>query len=253
MTKTVKALIMINVFVFLFVNVFKAFSIKVIYLFGMAPQLVLKKFMIWQFITYMFVHVDFWHLFINMLMLWFFGPAIEQAWGRNRFLTFYFFTGIGAALCSLVLSYNSIIIGASGAIFGLLVAYAMMFPETIILVFFILPMKIKYAVFLFAGIELWMVSQSPGDGIAHFAHLGGALFGYLYLKSGWLRRQLAYISIDSFKDWRSSKNKQRQQLSQEEFNRRVDIILDKISKHGMDSLTKEERRILDKRSKMSNQ
>jgi len=247
MTKTVKMLIIINVAVFILINFFRAYSL--IFIFGMVPQLVLKRFMIWQLVTYMFIHVELWHLLINMLMLWFFGPAIEQVWGRNRFLFYYFFTGIGAALCSFIFSFHSSIIGASGAIFGLLVAYAVMFPETIVLVFFLIPMKIKYAVLFFAGINFLGAIQTSGGGIAYFAHLGGALFGYLYLKSEWLRRKLSYLSIDDFKNWWLRKNIYRQQMSQEKFNREVDRILDKISKQGMNSLTREEKKILEKKSK----
>jgi membrane associated rhomboid family serine protease len=216
----------------------------------MVPRLVLEKFMIWQLFTYMFVHIELWHLLINMLMLWFFGPALEQAWGRKRFLTYYLFTGFGGAVCSFIFSFNSPIIGASAAIFGLLVAYAIMYPETIILLFFIFPMKIKYAVLIFAGIDLWGAWQGSPGGIAHFAHLGGALFGYLYLKSEWIRRSLSYLSIGSFKEWWSQKEKRQQEFYREEFNKEVDRILDKISKQGMKSLTKRERKILERKSKL---
>jgi membrane associated rhomboid family serine protease len=249
MTSAVKTLIIINVAVFVLINLFRAYSL--IYIFGMVPQLVLKKFMIWQLVTYMFVHVQLWHLLVNMLMLWFFGPAIEQAWGRNRFLFYYFFTGIGAALCSFIFAFDHSIIGASGAIFGLLVAYAIMFPETIILVFFLFPMKIKHAIILFAAIN-FLGAMQPSGGIAYFAHLGGALFGYLYLKSEWVRRRLSYLSLANLKEWWIEKDSNRRQSRQEEFNKEVDRILDKISKQGMKSLTRAEKEILDKKSKIKN-
>ena len=139
MSKTVKNLIIANVFIFLLASVWSGFPVS---LFAMVPRLVFSKLMIWQLVTYMFIHLDLWHLAVNMLMLWFFGPAIEAIWGRKQFLIYYFFTGIGAALCSSIFSFNSPIVGASGAIFGILVAYALTYPDNMILLFFFL---IRYA------------------------------------------------------------------------------------------------------------
>jgi len=195
----------------------------------------------------MFLHAGLWHLVVNMLMLWFFAPALENAWGRNRFLSYYFFTGIGAGLCSFVMAFRSTIpvIGASGAIFGLLVAYMIMFPETVILLFFIFPMKIRQAVLLLAGINLLGALSSPNAGIAYFAHLGGGLFGYLYLKSEWLRRQFSH----GLGKYKRKEVVGGQQLKDAELDRKVDVILDKVSKYGMNSLSKKEREILELKSK----
>ena len=122
-----------------------------------------------------------------MFVLWMFGPEVESVLGTRRFTRFYFICGIGAALCS-VLFYPpyTLIMGASGAIFGLMVAFGMLFPERVItlLLFFVLPvnMKAKHLVLVFAGIELlFVISNVRGDFVAHFAHLGGALCGYLYM------------------------------------------------------------------------
>jgi len=248
-TRTIKALVIINVTVFLFVHIFRAFPWLLV--FGMVPRLVLSKFMIWQLATYMFVHADLWHLAVNMLMLWFFGPAIESAWGRKQFLFYYFFTGIGAGLCSLIFSFNSYapIIGASGAIFGILAAYAVMFPEHIILLFFVFPMKMKHAVLVLAGMNLLGAISSSGSGIAYFAHLGGALFGYIYLKSEWFKMTISRLNWDYLKLWKTKRDVQRKELDQKNLNQAADAILDKISKYGMDSLTSRERKILELRSK----
>lgn len=243
MSKTVKNLIIINVFVFLLANVWSEFPTG---LFAMVPSLVFSKLMIWQLVTYMFVHLDLWHLVVNMLMLWFFGPAIEAAWGRRQFLTYYFFTGIGAALCSFIFSFNSPIIGASGAIFGILVAYAITYPDHMILLFFFFPMPMKQAVFVLAGINLLGAISASGSGIAYVAHLGGGLFGYLYLKSETLRRQVLCLDFNKLKTWFKAPSKPKGPKS---FDDRVDEILDKISKQGMASLTKEEIEILDRRSR----
>ncbi|MCQ9208215.1 MAG: rhomboid family intramembrane serine protease, partial [Omnitrophica bacterium] len=204
-------------------------------------------------VSYMFLHVGLWHLVMNMLMLWFFGPAIESAWGKRQFLFYYFFTGVGAGLCSFVMSFRSAVpvIGASGAIFGILVAYALMFPETVILLFFVFPMKIKHAVLLLAGMNLLGAFSSPGAGIAYFAHLGGGLFGYLYLRSEWIKRQISYRMPGSFSLGRRRNKIDIKEATRSELDQKVDRVLDKISKHGIDSLTKKEREILELKSKKS--
>lgn len=219
-------------------------------MFGLAPRYVFSKFMVWQLVTYLFVHAGLFHLLINMLMLWFFAPAIEQAWGRKKFLIYYFFTGIGAGLCSFITSPHSPIpiVGASGAIFGILVAYAVMFPETTVLFLFIFPMKIKYAIFILGAINLLGAVSEPGSGIAYFAHLGGGLFGYLYLKSRWLQGILfkGPYHLSSF--WQKRKDKASYQRKRD-FESEVNRILDKVSREGLDSLTERERKILQRKSR----
>jgi membrane associated rhomboid family serine protease len=148
---------------------------------------------LWQVVSYMFLHGNFFHLAFNMLALWMFGSELEYLWGPRRFLTYYFFTGIGAGLTNAVFEPNSMlpIVGASGAIYGLLLAFGMFFPNRPILIWFLFPMPAKYFVILFGAIEFF-ASLSPGrDGVAHLAHLGGLLFGFLYLKNipmRWFRR-----------------------------------------------------------------
>ena len=249
MTRTVKTLIIINVGVFILIHLTPNFAW--LNFFGLVPSFVFGKFRIWQLATYMFLHAGLWHLVLNMLMLWFFAPAIERHWGRREFLFYYFFTGIGAGLCSFIMAFRSTIpvIGASGAIFGILVAYAIMFPETIILFFFIFPMKIKHAVLVLAGINLLGALSSPNAGIAYFAHLGGGLFGYLYLKSEWLKRQISYWSPLNLSLWRRRKKLDKKQMAEKELDREVDTILDKVSKYGMDSLSRKEKEILELKSR----
>jgi len=248
-TKAVKTLIIINLALFILIHLFA--RVPWLSLFGLVPSYVFAKFRPWQLVSYMFLHAGLWHLAVNMLMLWFFGPAIESAWGRKQFLFYYFFTGIGAGLCSFVTGFHSSIpvIGASGAIFGILVAYALMFPETTILLFFIFPMKIKYAVLFLAGMNLLGALSSPNAGIAYFAHLGGGLFGYLYLKSEWLKRQISYWMPGNFKPRRRRNKIEKEQITQKELDRKADKVLDKVSKHGINSLTKQERKILELKSK----
>lgn len=142
----------------------------------------------WQLITHMFMHEDFWHLFFNMFGLWMFGNVIENVLGSKRFILFYLVCGIGAAICYMgvqtLMGANlmSPMIGASGAIYGILFAFGFLFPDTIILMGFFVPMKAKYSVAIFAGIELFQgIRNNPADNVAHFAHIGGMIFAYLLL------------------------------------------------------------------------
>ena len=145
----------------------------------------------WQIVTYAFLHYDFSHLFFNMLGLWMFGAELEQLWGRNRFLAFYFSSVLAAAITQLIV--NAVLgsiaptVGASGGLFGLLLAFAMIFPDRIILLFFVLPMKAKYLVLLYGLIELYQGVYVMNSGVAHFAHLGGMLGGLLTIR--YWRRQ----------------------------------------------------------------
>jgi len=166
------------------------FVLQIVYLdrfigyLGLVPAFAIGKLWLWQFVTYMFLHGGFFHLFFNMLVLWMFGGEIENYWGSSEFLKYYFITGIGAGITSCVFTFPSTVptIGASGAIFGLLLAYGMAYPDRYIYLYFLVPIKAKYLVLILGGIELLAIATPGTDGIARFAHLGGLLFGYVYLK-----------------------------------------------------------------------
>lgn len=162
-----------------------------------------------QIITHLFMHGGWAHLFFNMLPLWMFGSLLENVWGSKRFLIFYVLCGIGAALLHLGVLYmemkpvmeafkqipisqqeellyspnfkiNTITVGASGAVFGCLAAFGYLFPNSLIYMYFFIPVKAKWFVIFYAGLELWLgVQNSAGDNVAHWAHLGGALVGFL--------------------------------------------------------------------------
>lgn len=146
------------------------------------------EFGVWQYFTYMFFHGDFSHLFFNLLTLWMFGVELAQMWGNRRFLAFYFLCGVGAgiihSIVTLFLGQGAPTLGASGAIMGVMLAYGLTFPDRIILVGFFLPLRAKIAVLVFIGIDLYMGVTGSPDGVAHFAHLGGALIGYILVKIG---------------------------------------------------------------------
>jgi membrane associated rhomboid family serine protease len=140
----------------------------------------------WEIATYMFVHANFWHIFFNMLTLFLFGVQLEQRMGSTEFLLYYFVCGIGAGLGTLLINYYSGqggigVVGASGAIFGLLLAFATFFPDARIFIFGILPLRAPIAVLIFAGINLFNQFTNPGSGVAYLTHLVGLVFGYLYI------------------------------------------------------------------------
>ena len=139
----------------------------------------------WQIITYAFLHGDLWHLFFNMFALWMFGVQIEQAWGSRRFGIFYFFCVIGAALTQMTVMWGNPTptLGASGGVFGILLAFGMMFPERrIMLLFPPIPIKAKWFVLGLGALELWAGMTGTRAGVANFAHLGGAIFGFFLIQ-----------------------------------------------------------------------
>jgi membrane associated rhomboid family serine protease len=157
------------------------------------------RFHIWQLVTYGFLHANFSHLFLNLFALWMFGTAVERYWGSARFALYYFVCLVGAALVQLVAMYLHLraggapfpTLGASGAVFGLLLAFGMMFPdERIMLLFPPIPLKAKWFVLGYGGLELFFGVAGIASNIAHFAHLGGMLFGFLLIQ--FWRRQFPF-------------------------------------------------------------
>ena len=161
---------------------------------GLLPQAVFEQFAVWQPVTYLFLHStsSFGHILFNMLALWMIGTDLERTWGTRFFVKYYFITGIGAAATSLLLAlfsqtfYLTIVVGASGAIYGLLLAFAMYFPHRQ-LILFIFPVPARIAVTILGAIAFLSSFGGPGGGVAHSAHLGGLVVGYLYLKGLRLR------------------------------------------------------------------
>ena len=150
----------------------------------------------WQLVTYMFMHGGFGHLFFNMYTLYIFGSVLERIWGTKKFLLFYFVTGIGAALVHILVQYLTgsfaLTVGASGAIYGILMGYAVLYPDSIMtLIFPPISLKAKWFVLIFAAIELFLGVTGTQAGVAHFAHLGGLVFGYL-LMLYWKKKHRLY-------------------------------------------------------------
>jgi membrane associated rhomboid family serine protease len=175
--------------------------------FALRPYDVLHRFAIWELVTYLFLHGGFFHVIFNMFALWMFGSDLERLWGSRKFLFFYFLTGIGAGVTDVVL--NAILqpgtqtatIGASGAVYGLLLAYGLAFPERPIYLYLIIPIKAKWFVAIMGGIEFVSSFGNPGSGVSHIAHLGGMLFGFFYLRG----RDLPYRLELRYHEWRRAR------------------------------------------------
>ena len=256
-----------------------------------------KDFHLYQFVTYMFLHGGFTHIFFNMFALWMFGAVIERVWGPKKFLFYYISCGIGAGLVQEIAQYANYMaeglaayehinlngtlmltadylnlwttIGASGAVYAILLAFGMIFPnERLFIIPFPFPIKAKWLVIGYIAIELFSALSGPGDGVAHTAHLGGMLFGFIMIRY-WRKHPDSGAGFgrsrgQEFFDNMKRRFDERQQHSSRQQRRRtdepeepepakkpkranqeeIDAILDKIRKSGYDSLTKEEKKKL---------
>ncbi len=270
----IKTLLISNVIVFLLMMVAGTYSIGgtrlsefMMRLFALMP--LGWGFLPWQLITYLFLHGSFMHLFFNMFILWMFGMELENMWGSKKFLTFYLVCGAGAGLihmfASPIFAGVAPTIGASGAVYGVLLAFAMMFPDRMIFLYFLFPVKAKYFVGFLIIVGLFMGISGTRDGIAHFAHLGGAFVAFLYIMAerdrlplkrwfsafkrkqspGDLRYHRGGIEDAKYYDIKEDKQTRKQMKEDPEIDqKRIDEILDKISKSGYQNLTEEEKRIL---------
>jgi membrane associated rhomboid family serine protease len=189
LTPIIKKLIIVMVAVFFLQTMV---SSRITLYLGLVPILVWKEYFLWQLFTYIFLHGGISHLLFNLLALWMFGGELENYWGSRRFSQYFFFCGIGAALCTVVLTPHQFIpvIGASGAIYGLLLAYGWLFPRRPIYIYFLFPIPAKYFVIIFGLIELYSSMEGTGGGVAHLTHLGGLLFGLIYMAGPRLRQRI---------------------------------------------------------------
>jgi membrane associated rhomboid family serine protease len=188
LSPAIKILIIVNVVAFLLSEIAPVLIVQ----FALVPAAVFEQLAIWRPFTYMFLHGGVGHLLFNMLSLWMFGTDLERMWGTRFFTKFYFVCGVGAAVTTLLWSisplpfaaqmYDAFTIGASGAIYGVLLAFGVYFPHRPLLLFFIFPVPARYAVMIIGAIVFYSSIGGGGAGIAHTAHLGGLVVGYLYLK-----------------------------------------------------------------------
>ncbi|TVR66297.1 MAG: rhomboid family intramembrane serine protease [Gemmatimonadales bacterium] len=271
LTPWVKRLLIANTAVHLLVVVIRQFvglegQLFVWNWFGFTPaESFLKP---WGAVTYMFLHGDIWHLLLNMLVLFFFGPPLEQRWGSDRFLKYYLICGLGGAVLSFVFAFGTSVIGASAAIYGLMLAFAWYWPNAPIYFWGIFPIKAKYLVGFFFVLTFFSAVGGAGGGVAHFAHLGGLLAGLIYLRTDgkWgdgldtLKKaarveRLAIVPREDKGEERAEGSRRRtsgrsdSKMGEKELLDEVDRILDKISDSGISSLSDDERRVLDEVSR----
>ena len=162
------------------------------YYFGLIPLMVWKRYFLWQLFTYIFLHGGLSHILFNLLALYMFGGELENYWGSKKFLRYFLYCGIGAGVCTVIFSpYQFVpVIGASGAIYGILLAFGWLFPNRPILLYFLLPIPAKYFVIIFGLIELFSSMQGTGGGVAHLTHLGGLVFGIFYMAYPVIRQKI---------------------------------------------------------------
>ena len=302
MPTVTKNLLIINFLAFIATWVLQLRGIDLTSLLGLHFFLA-SDFHFYQFVTYMFLHGGVTHIFFNMFALWMFGSVIERVWGPKKFLFYYICCGIGAGFAQELVQYVNYImsdlaayqyvntgtvqittdayinlwttIGASGAVYAILLAFGMIFPnERLFIIPFPFPIKAKWLVVGYIAIELFSAMSGPGDGVAHMAHLGGMLFGFLLIRYwqkhpdssqrfGRSRGEEFFANMKRRYDQRQQNRMKTEQPdarreTDEEYNARkrknqeeVDAILDKIRKSGYDSLTKEEKQKLFDQSRES--
>ncbi len=249
-SSAIKLLIVANVSIFFLEALLNLESVFNMY-FGLVPMLIWSKLYIWQPLTYMFLHGGIWHLFINMLVLWMFGSEIERYWGRKEFLGFYFITGIGSGILTALFSLNSLVpvVGASGAIYGVLLAYGIMFPNRVIYLYFLIPVKVKYFVLFIGGVAFVSSLTGGASTVSHFTHLSGMVIGFIYMKSN-VRISDLSSSLNNLKIKRQVKKAERVRKSYDNVMHEVDIILDRINEVGYENLTEDEKQRLEEASKV---
>jgi membrane associated rhomboid family serine protease len=262
MTPVVKNLLIANVVVFLLTALVipKAFAYEWL---AFQPAHALTR--PWGALTYMFVHADVWHLLGNMLVLFFFGAALEADWGSPEFIRYYLWCGIGGAALSFLFARHGNIVGASAACYGLMLAFAMRWPDAQIYIYGIFPVPAKVLMGIYFAITVFSAFLAPEGGVAHMAHFGGIVFGFAYLKFDWrpqeklaalkkrsqrAARRLAIVPRDEEASppptlraggWRTA--------DEGALLDAVDRVLDKISAEGISALTPEERGVLDEVSR----
>ena len=247
-TDAIKTLISVNFAIFILQSISSS-ETMFFSNFGLVPKLAWSQLKIWQPFTYMFFHGDIWHVLINMFVLWMFGSELERAWGKKNFLRFYFITGVGSGLGTMLFGLQSMVpvVGASGAIYGVLLAYGVMFPNRIVYLYGIIPIKSIWFV-IGIGVIAFFSSFNNFTNISHLTHLFGMIIGYIYLKRPVHFRTLWFSVFKKVLEYKIQK--QETKLSHSiEMERDLNSILDKINREGFKSLTEEEEERLYKNSK----
>ena len=251
-TNAIKVIISVNFGIFVLQSLSQSEALF-FPLFGLVPKLVWSDRMVWQPFTYLFLHGGVWHILINMFVLWMFGGELERLWGKHEFLKFYFITGIGSGLVTLLFDLQSMtpIVGASGAVYGVLLAYGLTYPNRTVYLYGIIPVKSIWFV-LGIGLIAFMSSFNNMSQISHMTHLSGMLIGYFMLKKPFRLSGLWFQIRKKTLEYRIQKE-EKKMSRQFQVERDINRILDKINQEGFDSLTNEEQERLYKGSKSLSQ
>ena len=265
MPPILKSLMVVNVVLFLLAGVVGP---EFLLTFGLVPARVTEHRWVWQPFTYLFVHKGFFHLLFNLFAIWMFGVPVESQWGPREFFRFYMICGVGAGLMNLALTPSSMmpIIGASGAIYGLLVAFGMLYPDAVVYLYLLFTVKAWHMVVLFALLELMAGASGGTPTVANFAHLGGMAVAYVYIRWWWvwslkLRALLGGLARERSEPPAPPTSRMKRQAARRpsapeaegDDMAEIDRILDKILDHGESSLTESERDILRRHGKLGTQ
>lgn len=213
--------------------------------FALVPEMVLTRGFVWQLITYQFLHGGLFHILVNMFMVWMFGRELERIWGPWGFLRFYLICGVAAGATMIVFGpYSTPTVGASGAMLGLLGAFAYYWPNRRVYVWGIVPIQIKYLVLILGAISLFFGTHQARSNVAHLAHLGGLLMGLIYVWKGDPRRRLTNFLQSARKQWRRRQKKrewEKERERREQMVRDADRILDKLQDMSWEDLPEDEK------------
>ena len=224
-------------------------------LFGLVPSTFISDLMLWQPFTYMFLHAPFYssvgisHILLNMLGLWVFGRELEQAWGKTHFLKYYFITGVGSGLITYLFQMGSDnpVIGASGAVYGILLAYGISYPNRMLYIWGIIPVKSMWLVIIMGSIAFFGV-MGNADGISHVTHISGMAIGYLLLKKSWRWKDVLFAIRKKTIEFQVQRHEEKH-IKVNMLQKDIDVILEKIQKLGFSGLSDEEKSKLYEASK----
>ncbi len=248
-TDAIKLLISINFVIFLLQSISGQERI-LFQLFGIVPKNTFGQLMLWQPFTYLFFHGGIWHVLINMFVLWMFGSELETLWGRQEFLKYYFLTGVGSGLVTVLFSLNSPVpvVGASGAVYGILLAYGLIFPNRYVYLYFFIPVRVKYFVIFIGALAFFSSIGAGSSGVSHLTHLSGMLIGFGYLKSNVRLNALKSIVLQQ-KDGIRHRIIKKKRRRDDDLRLEVDRMLDRINEVGYDALSEKEKKFLYEASK----
>ncbi len=253
-TDAIKILISINFIIYVLQSI--AGKEDVFFrLFGLVPNVFISELMLWQPFTYMFFHAPYYssvgisHILLNMLGLWVFGRELEQAWGKNKFLKYYFITGIGSGVITYFFQINSDnpVIGASGAVYGILLAYGISFPNRMLYIWGLIPVRSIWLVVIMGSIAFFGL-LGRADGISHVTHISGMFIGYMLLKKKWQLADIIFAMRKKTVEFQVQRKEDRA-IKKKYINRDIDIILEKIKEVGFSGLSNEEQSKLYEASK----